>query len=67
MMRLIEEQKLYLNPQLDHKLLVTLLRTNKSYLYRAISHHGMDHFKNIINHFRVREAKSLLEAQCTEG
>jgi AraC-like DNA-binding protein len=61
MIHIIESKKLYLNPQLDQKLLVTMLGTNKLYLYQAISHHHNANFKNIINRYRVLEAKRIMQ------
>ncbi|MCE2790671.1 MAG: helix-turn-helix domain-containing protein [Saprospiraceae bacterium] len=61
MIQAIEEQKLYLNPNLDVNLIVTTLGTNKFYLYQAISKNASENFRNIINRYRVEEAKRLLE------
>jgi AraC-like DNA-binding protein len=61
MLRIIEDQKLYLNPELNQKLLITLLGTNRKYLYQAISQNAEDNFKQIINRYRVNEAKRLIE------
>lgn len=66
MLKLIETQKLYLNPQLDQKLLITLLGTNRAYLYQAISQNTETNFKNIINLYRVREVKRLIEKTVAE-
>lgn len=67
MLRVIEEQKLYLNPELNQKLLVTLLGTNRRYLYQAISQHAEDNFTQIINRYRLNEAKRLIEAKIDTG
>lgn len=61
MLRIIEDQKLFLNPELNQKLLITLLGTNRKYLYQAISHNAEDNFKQMINRYRVNEAKRLIE------
>jgi len=66
MLKLIETQKLYLNPHLDQKLLITLLGTNRAYLYQAISQNAEANFKNIINLYRVREVKRLIEKTVDE-
>ncbi len=61
MIQAIEDQKLYLNANLDVNLVVTTLGTNKTYLYKAISQHAKSNFRMIINRYRVEEAKRLLE------
>ena len=67
MLRIIEDQKLYLNPELNQKLLITLLGTNRKYLYQAISQNAEDNFKQIINRYRVNEAKRLIEDRSNMG
>lgn len=66
MLALIESEKLYLNPHLDQKLVITLLGTNRAYLYQAISQNAQANFKNIINLYRVREVKRLIELAVNE-
>jgi AraC-like DNA-binding protein len=61
MLRMIEDQKLYLNPELNQKIMVMLLGTNRNYLSQAINQHTDEHFTQIINRYRVNEAKRLLE------
>jgi YesN/AraC family two-component response regulator len=58
---LMEKERLYLNPQLDQKTLVSILGTNKQYLYQAISQHEDANFKHILNRYRVNEAKKIME------
>ena len=67
MLRIIEQQKLYLNPELNQKLLVTLLGTNRKYLYQAISQNAEENFKQMINRYRVNEAKRLIEERVDVG
>lgn len=67
MIKLIEEERLFLNPQLDQKMLVSMLHTNKQYLYEAISQHQDSNFKHIINQYRVNEAKKLMEQYVSSG
>jgi AraC-like DNA-binding protein len=57
----LEEEKLYLDPELNLNKLTTLLQTNKRYLYEAISNHTQDNFKDLVNAFRVRAAQDLIE------
>lgn len=67
MLRVIESQKLYLNPDFNQKLLVTMLGTNRRYLYQAISQHAEDNFAQIINRYRLNEAKRLIEDSIDAG
>ena len=67
MLRVIETQKLYLNPDFNQKLLVTMLGTNRRYLYQAISQHAEDNFAQIINRYRLNEAKRLIEDSIDTG
>lgn len=67
MIRLIESQKLYLNPKLDLKQVITLLGTNKFYLYNAINKNSESNFRNIINRYRVEVAKNIIEQECNKG
>ncbi len=67
MIMLIESQKLYLNPKLDLKQVITLLGTNKFYLYNAINNHSESNFRNIINRYRLEEAKRIIERECRQG
>ena len=67
MLRIIEQQKLYLNPELNQKLLITLLGTNRKYLYQAISQNAEENFKQMINRYRVDEAKRLIEERVDVG
>jgi YesN/AraC family two-component response regulator len=57
----IEQKKMYLNPELNLKNVISILRTNRTYLNKAIQSNGEGNFKQIINRYRVEEAKRLLE------
>jgi len=57
---LIENQKLYLEPELDQKFIIKTLGTNRQYLYKAISLHSEASLKGIINNLRVAEAKKMI-------
>ncbi len=61
----IENEKLFLNPELDQKTLIRLLGTNKKYLYEAIKIHGETNFRGIINRLRINHAKNHIENQIT--
>ncbi len=67
MMYLIESKKLYLNPKLDLNLLVTLLGTNRLYLFQALSKHADSNFRNLINGYRTSEAKQLIRHHCNKA
>lgn len=56
----IEQEKLYLKPDLDQKYIIKILGTNKAYLAKAIWAHGDTNFKGIINRLRINEAKRLI-------
>jgi len=57
---IIEQKKLYLDPELNLKNVITMLRTNRTYLNKAIQSSGDGNFKQIINRYRVEEAKNLI-------
>jgi AraC-like DNA-binding protein len=67
MIQLIETKKLYLNPKLDAKLIITQLGTNRTYLYNAINNNAAINFRDIINRYRVEEAKKLIASECDQG
>lgn len=62
----INDGKLFLNPELDQKLLIRILGTNKKYLYEAIKLHGESNFRGIINRLRVNYAKKMIEKSIIE-
>lgn len=61
LIQLIEFEKLYLNPELDQKLVIKMLNSNKSYIYKAINAHSNLNFKGIINYYRIEESKRLIQ------
>lgn len=63
----IEQDQLYLNPDLDQKTLIRILGTNKKYLYEAIKYHGESNFRGIINRLRVNRAKKIIADQLSNG
>jgi len=58
---IFEQQKLYLDPEVNLASVIKILGTNKKYLYEAISKSGDDNFRNFINRYRVDEAKRIIE------
>jgi len=63
----LESEKLYLEPDIDQNRIVTILGTNKKYLYEAISKHSDLNFRGIINRFRIKESKSTIEQKLKEN
>lgn len=63
----IEQEQLYLNPDLDQKTLIRILGTNKKYLYEAIKYHGESNFRGIINRLRINHAKKLIKEELLQG
>jgi AraC-like DNA-binding protein len=61
---ILEKEKLYLNPEVDRNMLVALLATNKKYLYQATKNVGKTNLSQILNRYRVFEAKKLIEQYC---
>jgi len=58
---LLTTQKLYLDPEMNMQTLITILGTNKKYLYQAIAGYGEENFRSLINRYRVDESKRIIE------
>jgi len=56
-----ENQKLYLDPELNIKTLIKILGTNQKYLYHAINDNSDSNFRSFLNRYRVDEAKRIIE------
>jgi len=56
-----DEQKLYLDPELNIKTVIKVLGTNQKYLYQAISENSENNFRSFLNRYRVDEAKWIIE------
>lgn len=56
-----ENQKLYLDPELNIKTLIKVLGTNQKYLYQAINENSDSNFRSFLNRYRVDEAKRIIE------
>lgn len=54
-------ERLYLNPELDINSIVKVLGTNKKYLYYAMNANSKDNFRNFVNRYRIEEAKRNIE------
>jgi YesN/AraC family two-component response regulator len=56
-----DKQKLCLDPELNIKAVIKILRTNQKYLYQAISENSENNFRSFLNRYRVDEAKRIIE------
>ena len=63
----IEQEQLFLNPDLDQKTLIRILGTNKKYLYEEIKFHGESNFRGIINRLRINHAKKIIKEELLLG
>jgi AraC-like DNA-binding protein len=63
----IEQEKLYLNPELNQKNVISILGTNRNYLNKAIQSNSDENFKQIINRYRVEEAKNHIRRAVDAG
>lgn len=59
---LLEEEELFLDPNLSLKSLADRLDTNTKYLSQVVNHCSGQNFQQFINAYRVAEVKSKLEA-----
>lgn len=57
--KLMKDDKLYRHNDISLDTLATLLKTNRSYISKAINQSGMS-FYNYINHYRIKEAVEVL-------
>lgn len=57
MKELIEQEKLYLDPDLSLKDVADRLHTNTKYLSQVVNHHAGQNFQQFINTYRVEDAK----------
>lgn len=58
--QLLDQQKLYKNPEFNLSLLAKKLNTNRSYVSKAINEGGNKSFIEFINDYRIAESKRLL-------
>ncbi len=61
--KLLDEQKIYLKPQISQKEVAEILETNTSYLSRVINKNFNLNFNNLINKYRVEEVQRLLSTE----
>jgi len=60
LLQALDEQKIFTKPELTLSLLATELNTNRTYLSQIIKEHFNAGFTEVINNYRVKEARSLL-------
>ena len=60
LMKLLEQEKLYLDPDLTIQLLCKRLGTNQNYLSKSIRENAGMNFNGLINNLRVKEARRLI-------
>lgn len=58
--KILEEEKLYLVPNLSLKIVADKLTTNTKYLSQVVNHHAGCNFQNFVNKYRVEEAKKKI-------
>ena len=58
--RVMEQEQLYLDPDLTLRKLSIRLDTNTKYLSQVINHHGQQNFLGFINHYRIEEVKQRI-------
>lgn len=63
MVQSLEEKKIYTRSELTINLLATELNTNRTYLSQIIKEHYKTGFTELINNYRVSEARRLLADQ----
>lgn len=59
---IMEQERLYLDPDLSLRKLADRLETNTKYLSQVINHHGSCNFLGFVNGYRIREVKQRLES-----
>ena len=64
---LMENEKVYCNPDLNQNMLAELLKTNREYLSQLINNVLGKNFTDYINDYRVEEAKQLMAQQAARG
>ena len=57
----IENNEPFKNPDFNAHLLAMAINSNTAYVSKAINTNGNDNFKTLLNHFRIKYVKSLLD------
>jgi len=58
--KLLENEKLYLDPELNLKVVADRLATNTKYLSQVVNHYAGCNFQQFINRFRVKEVQQKI-------
>lgn len=58
--RLMETEKLYLDPDLTLRTVADRLNTNTKYLSQVVNHHAGKNFQHFLNTYRIREVKEKI-------
>jgi AraC-like DNA-binding protein len=58
--KLVDDQKIFLDPNISLKKLANKLNTNSTYLSRLINHNYQTNFTGFINEYRIKEAQKLM-------
>lgn len=66
MIKIIDEKKLYLDPDVSQHSVLRYLGTNKKYLYMSIKLNSDTNFRGVINNLRIIEAKRLIEERVSK-
>ena len=61
--RLIEDENLYLDPDLTLKNVADRLATNTKYLSQVVNHHANTNFQQFLNTYRIEEVKQKITDQ----
>ena len=59
-LRRIESEKLYLNPEFSLQVMSELVNRRQRYVSQALSEVGKTSFPNLVNNFRINEARRLI-------
>lgn len=64
---LLQTEKLYLDPNLNQQMIISIFSTNKRYLYEAITQNAEFNYNELINLYRVNEAKAIIKSKLLSG
>ncbi|MFA5557725.1 MAG: AraC family transcriptional regulator [Flavobacteriaceae bacterium] len=60
LVKVMEKEKIYIDPSLTVDSVTQKLQTNKKYLSNSIAVYTKDNFNNFINSYRIREARRMI-------
>lgn len=67
MLTIIESRKLFLDPRLTQADLIKYVGTNRKYLYNALKQNNVENFKDLLNYYRLKLAKSIIDYKIITG